>query len=590
MKKIIFAVIILLITVGGITMYQKIGWENKPSTKTALSAENFEHMDEGIYQAHSQLADIVNNSSTGLVAAGTGLSPETINYKLRSIIRDGHMTIPVYNNKFESNPNDNYLNELTDYKTHADIKWVWSQGKLNFTYNTNASLIGVTHEILTKTPVAFETASFTCEVDVLEDYEFNGVPGSDAGTSIRVGVIKDDNNYIVANYDKAGKLVQIIGNTAGTFFVKGFAYTSYAAPYRLMLMINNNIATVIIEKDGIKNFVGEWWFGANLNLNNPTVLKDYCLGFGARIVYGNRPLSINGLYGNYSSGMSMGADFKAITYEDGCPIKNGNSIYVCSTIHSTHSIGGASGLSIYKLDLNSYKIEYVGQISGRKAVGGSNFGGGAGKIFYDRNKKYWVVQMTDFNSTAHTYICTTKTNLLSGIHVLTMQEMDVPQKNVATWDFDIIFDKTDGLYHCVYSRGSSGDMTHITASDVLGTWTEVLFATAPGEGNTFFKANGKYYISRTDASDRGLTIWNYPELTYLGLTSVNTWCAKVGASPHSWGQIIALNNGDKTNFYMIVFSARKWADRTFAYGDMWIYKGEESETGLEFEERNVLIF
>lgn len=75
MKMIKFAVIALLLTVGGITMYQKIGWENRPSTKTPTSAENFEHMDEGIYQAHSELASIPNQLATKVdKVTGKGLS------------------------------------------------------------------------------------------------------------------------------------------------------------------------------------------------------------------------------------------------------------------------------------------------------------------------------------------------------------------------------------------------------------------------------------------------------------------------------------------------------------------------------------
>ena len=40
--------------------YQKIGWQNKPSAATPITASRLEHMDEGIYQAHAQLAQKVN--------------------------------------------------------------------------------------------------------------------------------------------------------------------------------------------------------------------------------------------------------------------------------------------------------------------------------------------------------------------------------------------------------------------------------------------------------------------------------------------------------------------------------------------------
>jgi len=44
--------------------YQKIGWQNKPSAATPITAARLKHMDEGIYQAHAQLAQIENQSAT----------------------------------------------------------------------------------------------------------------------------------------------------------------------------------------------------------------------------------------------------------------------------------------------------------------------------------------------------------------------------------------------------------------------------------------------------------------------------------------------------------------------------------------------
>ena len=59
MKKIIFAVIILLI--GGMIMsYTRVNWQNAPSTATPVNAENLNKMDKGIADAHSQLASNVS--------------------------------------------------------------------------------------------------------------------------------------------------------------------------------------------------------------------------------------------------------------------------------------------------------------------------------------------------------------------------------------------------------------------------------------------------------------------------------------------------------------------------------------------------
>jgi len=68
--------------------YQKIGWQNKPSAATPITASRLEHMDEGIYQAHAQLAQKASEASVASVrsqlnqlvlgAVGDGNNPEVI--------------------------------------------------------------------------------------------------------------------------------------------------------------------------------------------------------------------------------------------------------------------------------------------------------------------------------------------------------------------------------------------------------------------------------------------------------------------------------------------------------------------------------
>lgn len=53
--------------------YTKIGWQGKPSTATPITPDRLNHMDEGIYQAHAQLAQKVNKDevTNGLTPKGS---------------------------------------------------------------------------------------------------------------------------------------------------------------------------------------------------------------------------------------------------------------------------------------------------------------------------------------------------------------------------------------------------------------------------------------------------------------------------------------------------------------------------------------
>ena len=168
--------------------------------------------------------------------------------------------------------------------------------------------------------------------------------------------------------------------------------------------------------------------------------------------------------------------------------------------------------------------------------------------------------------------------------------MDIPYKTLATWDFDIIFDEVLQKYIAIYSKGVTGDIIVAESSDVLGTWTLKDEASNNGEGNLFWKVGDKRYITRTSVTKTGLDLVSYPELAPLGIIVPDVWCGSTTESPLSWGNVISVNNGDKTTFYILAFSLNKFANNFYGYGDLWIYKAREEQQGLEYENLDMLFF
>lgn len=52
--------------------YTKIGFENKPSKKTPISAENLNHMEQGIYDAHVAVEDLETHKANSILSKSTG--------------------------------------------------------------------------------------------------------------------------------------------------------------------------------------------------------------------------------------------------------------------------------------------------------------------------------------------------------------------------------------------------------------------------------------------------------------------------------------------------------------------------------------
>ena len=52
--------------------YSLINWENSPSTKTPINAENLKHMDEGIAQAHDEVDELSVYKANSIISKSSG--------------------------------------------------------------------------------------------------------------------------------------------------------------------------------------------------------------------------------------------------------------------------------------------------------------------------------------------------------------------------------------------------------------------------------------------------------------------------------------------------------------------------------------
>ena len=151
MKKIIFAVIVLLI--GGMIMsYTRVNWQNAPSTATPVNAENLNKMDKGIADAHSQLAetakveyfsDVPNISQLAEGKIGVVLkdkvSLKVVETYPKTLSADVDTTSPIFI-KLNLPVNKSTINEsyVRIYKTADGVA---SQVVAQRDYNANANTI-----------------------------------------------------------------------------------------------------------------------------------------------------------------------------------------------------------------------------------------------------------------------------------------------------------------------------------------------------------------------------------------------------------------------------------------------------------------
>jgi hypothetical protein len=277
--------------------------------------------------------------------------------------------------------------------------------------------------------------------------------------------------------------------------------------------------------------------------------------------------------------MSMGADFKPFTYEDGSIIQEGNCIYFTSSVHSTAEVNGTGGANIFKLNLSNYKIDFVGRLF--QSVGTNAYGGASYKVFYDRNRGQWVVTASNFDfNQFQIAIGFTTSDLRSGIHIISMQLLTLAGN---AWDNDIIYQ--NGQYLMTYNV-SNGTLYLAQSTDLIN-WTTVTSKSVTGEGNVFAHVNGNWYILRAETVN-GLSVYDL-NLNKVGSLTTNKWSTLSGNTTPTWGFLCPLVKDDKTNYYLVVFSMTLWESRAYTYGNVWVFKANEVVSGVEFNNKKIRV-
>lgn len=523
--------------------------------------ERFTSVEENIKNNSEQLEQIVQENGE---LVNSGIDINNLNFELKKIDNRKFLTFEKYKTTFE-NPNDD---KLILSKIDSEVSYDISRNKLTFHQPTDSN----GHQTILKTPFKFEAGSYyiRCRVEQDRSTGWYQLP--------RIGLYKDANNWLMANVDKNNSKASFVFNQNGTINelgINSIDRDSLIAPYNLIMSVNGFTAYIIYEKDGEYKTLSAWTQTNAFNFSGENNLNDFNASIGARVNPNDGDLIISSFDFGYTNGMCMGADYKPLTYEDGSLIQEDNCVYFTSSIHSTEELNGTGGANIYKVNLSNYDIEFTGRIFQKNNY--NIYGGASYKIFYDRNRKEWVICTSNFDFIDREItIGFTKSNLKNGIHVINTTPLVLEGK---CWDNDIIFDNDKYLMTYNLSTGK----TVIAESIDLINWTTKISKAMTGEGNIFTMVNGKRYILRAETVD-GLSIFDL-NLNKIGFINTNVWSKLDGFATPSWGFLCPIDNLGVTDYYLLTFSASLWENRHYTYGNIWIYKAKEKNIGAEFNNK-----
>jgi hypothetical protein len=296
--------------------------------------------------------------------------------------------------------------------------------------------------------------------------EFAGAATED---TVYAGLIKDDQNYVVAWYNNATKRAGIDVVENGVLTRLDDQPADLSAPFRFAFVLNSKEVSALADtaRGGEGDNVGYPWkplanfpqqsaqfpdpaiapglsgyFG---DLRDPDVLAQFKYGFGARASSGT--IVLDGVQAGYW-GRAGVRDPHVVTWKDGTPYIKNNKLYLTLT-NAGLDFFATAHWGVYTIDLSNYTppraLEEVGKIFFRREDEDDQrekvFGDHAGHIVYDGGADRFLVGVStwgdfDYDGVEIRYTWTSK-NVLRGVHVLETQKLNVPTNeptDTGTWD------------------------------------------------------------------------------------------------------------------------------------------------------------
>ena len=273
------------------------------------------------------------------------------------------------------------------------------------------------------------------------------------------------------------------------------------------------------------------------------------------------------------------ADPQIIQTTDGNPLIRDGRLYVCFTTRGFEQIPD-SYQGIYSLDVASYELRLEGALFFGKGDG-IMYGFHATKVVYDPAKEEYLVMTTTHGDTHTLAYCSTKADILHGIHYLECEELDFPHNYTRgtqseikynTEDPDFFFDAKARRWRLAYC--ALKDKSYVTylceSKNWNGPYTQIAESTKNNNtGIRITTVGGKRYVL-SGGSDTTFYIYDYPSLEYLG--TFQQQYANGGF--RGWPTIVPIPYGNYERYLWITFDRGAQTGR-YSYGTLYFYLGDK---------------
>ena len=291
-------------------------------------------------------------------------------------------------------------------------------------------------------------------------------------------------------------------------------------------------------------------------------------------IYANGNITLHKAQSALTCGTGQ-ADPQIIQTTDGQPLIRDGRLYICFTTRGFERIFD-SYQGIYSLDLASYELRLEGAMFFGKGDG-LMYGFHATKAVYNPSTEEFLVMTTTHEDTHTLAFCSTKSDLLHGLHFLECEELDFPHNYTRghgynTEDPDFFYDSEAGKWRLAYcALKDKSYVTYLCESDKWnGPYT--LIAESEYNNNTGIRittVGGRRYVL-SGGSGTTFYIYDYPTLRYEG--TFRQQYANGGF--RGWPTIVPIPYGNYERYLWITFDRGAQTGK-YSYGTLYFYLGDQ---------------
>ena len=269
------------------------------------------------------------------------------------------------------------------------------------------------------------------------------------------------------------------------------------------------------------------------------------------------------------------ADPQIVQTTDGTPLIRDGKLYVCFTTRGFEQIRD-SYQGVYSLDIDSYELKLEGALFFGKGDG-KIYGFHATKVVYDEAKGEYLVMTTTHADTHILAYCSTKSDILHGMHFLECKELDFPHnysraKHKGTEDPDFFYDSEAKKWRLAYCAMKNKSWTTFLCESDSWNGPYEMIAESPKNNNTGLRittVGGRRYVL---SGGPGTTyyIYDYPTLRYEG--TFQQQYANGGF--RAWPTIVPIPYGNYERYLWITFDRGAQTGR-YSYGSLYFFLGDK---------------